>query len=69
MKPEEKDKRYLVFGYSSYYPTGGMNDLVDSFDTVKECIECIKNDSEDYHEVYDRMKGLEVLMPGKLYNC
>ena len=57
---EEADKRYLAFGFDQYYPGGGMGDMIDSFDTIPEAIECIKNDSSDYNDVYDRIKGVVV---------
>ena len=28
-----KPKRYALFSYQQYYPSGGWNDLVDTFDT------------------------------------
>jgi len=28
--------RFLVFGYDDYYPQGGMNDLMASFDSMNE---------------------------------
>ncbi len=56
----EKDKRYLVFTYSSYYPLGGMSDMKESFDTIEEAIEFIKKDDYDYKELYDRVEGVEI---------
>lgn len=32
-------KRYAVFGYEQYYPSGGWNDLVGRYDTVEEARE------------------------------
>jgi hypothetical protein len=29
-------KRFLVFAYDYYYPAGGMNDFVGSYDTMEE---------------------------------
>lgn len=29
-------KRFLVFAYDRYYPSGGWNDFKDSFDTYEE---------------------------------
>jgi len=29
-------KRFLLFSYSDYYPLGGMQDLVESFDLPNE---------------------------------
>ena len=30
-------KRYWIFGYSTYYPQGGMSDFMYDFDTLVEC--------------------------------
>ena len=30
-------KRYLLFAGSHYYPSGGFNDFIGSFDTIEEC--------------------------------
>ena len=29
-------KKYLIFRFSIYYPTGGFNDFVKDFDTLQE---------------------------------
>ena len=34
-------KRYLAFYMMVYYPQGGMNDLVGSFDSLDEAIESV----------------------------
>lgn len=39
-----KLKRYLLFTFSSYYPCGGAEDFVGSFDTFEEAEENIKDD-------------------------
>ncbi len=57
---KEADKRYLAFGYDQYYPCGGMSDLIDSFDDIKDAINCVNADTSDWHEVYDRVKGVEI---------
>lgn len=31
-------KKYLLFGGDNYYPSGGWNDFVDSFDTILEAM-------------------------------
>lgn len=31
-------KRFLLFGFDTYYPSGGMGDLIDSFDTEEEAL-------------------------------
>ena len=35
-------KRYLMFGFDTYYPGGGMNDFLFDFDNVDEMKEKIK---------------------------
>jgi hypothetical protein len=30
-------KRYLVFFSANYYPSGGMDDFLNDFDTIEEC--------------------------------
>lgn len=32
--PPSALKRYLVFAFDDYYPTGGWNDFIESFDTL-----------------------------------
>lgn len=32
-------KRYMLLGYDQYYPCGGMNDFIASFDTYGEAEE------------------------------
>lgn len=54
------DKRFLVFGYPIYYPTGGMTDLLESFFTLDEAKEFIENNDWDQYQVYDRIEGLIV---------
>lgn len=44
-------KKYLMFAMNQYYPSGGWNDLVGSFDTLEE----VQAQWEEYHnnKVYD----------------
>lgn len=51
-----KLKRYLVFEFEQYYPAGGWNDFVGSFDTLEEARkksdwDCQIIDSETSKEV------------------
>lgn len=46
-------KRYLAFAGSTYYPSGGMNDFIGSFDTVDEAIAEICYSDEDYGMIND----------------
>ena len=31
-------KRFLLFAYDDYYPKGGLDDWIDSFDNVQDAI-------------------------------
>lgn len=45
-------KRYLIFMFDTYYPSGGVNDLVGSADTRKKIEEIIsKKFEEDGSEI------------------
>ena len=58
----EKDKRYLVFAWYDYYPSGGMYDCKGSFDTVEEARKCEGEfcSGWDQTSVYDRVEGIEL---------
>ena len=56
----EKDKRYIVFTFEGYYPSGGMNDSSGSFDSIEECKEHIKKQEYSYNQIYDRVEGVLV---------
>lgn len=57
----EKMKRYALFAGSWYYPSGGMADFVDSYDSLEEAIkeakrpdEIFPNDAKyDWAHVFD----------------
>ena len=55
---------YLLFAGDFYYPGGGMNDLVGSFDSVEEAIEAGKQ-NEWYHVVQVMHGGFEVIERGR----
>lgn len=46
-------KRYILFGYLGYYPSGGMNDAMISFDTQEELINESSHFECDYYNVFD----------------
>ena len=51
-------KRYWLFVYSQYYPRGGMEDFVDSFDSVEECKALALKNLDNggwYYHVYDSL--------------
>ena len=35
--------RYFAFAYNTYYPAGGWDDLIGTFDTEIEALEAIAN--------------------------
>lgn len=49
-------KRYLAFAFDSYYPSGGLDDVRDSFDTLEEAIACCKKNYSDWRFVWDRIE-------------
>lgn len=36
-------KRFMLFTYSNYYPCGGMSDFHNSFNTLEEIPDHVKN--------------------------
>ena len=48
-------KRYILFRFSNFYPSGGMNDVEGHYDTMEEALdyvnECKEDDDwgENYH--------------------
>ncbi|WP_286803322.1 MULTISPECIES: hypothetical protein [Sphingobacterium] len=54
------DKRYLLFVYDKYYPSGGLCDLRESFDTIEEARDAAMKSEYDYKEIYDRLSGVEI---------
>lgn len=58
--------RYLVFGGREYYPAGGMDDLVDSFDDLEQAVARMRELHErdqwgyascEWSHVYDVQEG------------
>lgn len=43
-------KNYLAFFGSVYYPSGGMDDFLNDFDTLEEAIEAIKQKNIEYNQ-------------------
>jgi hypothetical protein len=39
-------KRYLLFCFNDYYPSGGFNDFENSFDTIDEAINYFETKKE-----------------------
>jgi hypothetical protein len=44
-------KRYLLFAYLIYYPSGGWHDFRGSFDSVKEAEDNVPEGIDRYHIV------------------
>ena len=61
MKKGNRMKRFLLFGYDDYYPTGGMDDFVNSFDSLEECVEEMSRDL-----VVDRYHVLDLENPNNI---
>lgn len=49
-----KYKKYIVFQHEWYYPSGGLGDITDSFDTIEECREYISKNEMDSNQIVDR---------------
>lgn len=45
-------KRFLLFAFEHYYPSGGLLDVVESYDTVEEAIEASANGQRRCDELY-----------------
>lgn len=48
-------KRYLLFAGDIYYPGGGWDDFIGSFDTIEECQAFGKDPSRglDWYQIVD----------------
>lgn len=55
-------KRYLIFAYNNYYPSGGMEDFVSDIDNLL-LLEGILKDikKEDLFHVYDTLKNKYII--------
>ena len=60
---ETVPKKFHVFTCDQYYPSGGLSDLVGSFETEEKAIEVAKESRYDYAEV------VTVDSAGDLYVC
>jgi hypothetical protein len=52
-------KRYLIFAYRTYYPSGGMDDFIKSIDflidtELKEILLMLKEDNDQF-QIYDSL--------------
>lgn len=57
-------KRFMFFQIEAYYPSGGLSDCDESFDTLEEALNYMK--LKNYHayecELFDRVQGVEILL-------
>ena len=55
-------KRYLIFAYNNYYPSGGMEDFVSDIDNLL-LLEGILKDikKEDLFHVYDTLENKYII--------
>jgi hypothetical protein len=49
-----KYKKYILFQFGYYYPTGGLGDISESFDNLEEAQEYASKERYDFAEVVDR---------------
>lgn len=61
-------KRFLVFAGSTYYPMGGWEDLITSYDTLEEALTCSALSDEDWAEVVDLETGDRAYTESAGYN-
>jgi hypothetical protein len=54
-----KLKRFLLFAGVAYYPMGGWEDFIDSFDTLEEAVACgkLRQQRREWWHVVDLEKG------------
>ena len=54
-------KRYVVFAYCDYYPSGGWSDLVGSYDALEQAQQAAEKarvvDRQDYTDIIDLLTG------------
>jgi len=49
-------KQYILFAFHYYYPQGGMDDMVSSFDTQQEAEDYIRlKDYYDEYQIFDTL--------------
>jgi erythromycin esterase-like protein len=47
-------KKYILFGYDQYYPSGALNDVIDSFDSIDEAKVVVEKNQYDFYNLIDR---------------
>ena len=58
-------KKYLLFSYAQYYPSGGIGDLRGSYDSIEEAEEMIETDRIyiDYWDIVEH-KTMKIVKSG-----
>lgn len=49
-----KYKKYIVFSFDNYYPRGGLEDIKESFYTLKAAVDYASESEYDESEIADR---------------
>ena len=58
---EASMKRYLLFGFDQYYPEGGWNDFMASFDYWEDAVSAAQEKpTRNYYHVIDSVDGRKV---------
>jgi hypothetical protein len=60
MTIKHKYKKYILFQFEGLYPGGGVGDITNSFNTIKETKEYIKKNSYEFNEIINRDTWEEV---------
>lgn len=55
-----KYKKFILLQWDTYYPSGGLGNVKESFDTLEQAQEYVKKHRYDYSEVVDRDTWEEV---------
>jgi hypothetical protein len=53
-------KRYMLFAGDDYYPAGGWDDFIGSFDSVEDAMASFPRDRYDWWHIVDATIGQEV---------
>lgn len=57
MVKRKQRKKFMLFGYDTYYPQGGSGDVVGVFDTMEDVVTVPLSYRSDYYEVLDLDTG------------
>lgn len=59
-RPVRTMKRFLLFVGRQYYPVGGWDDFVGSYDTLKEAEDALLGVRKDWWQIVDGEKGEQI---------